>query len=583
MPESIAVADFEAVPSSGGELIGELRRTLGRLEAALATISDALAIADRDGILLWCNQPFERLVRRGRMELLGRRILAVLPRDINDRPILQDLPWEDGVGSSRQALLGKDPLKAVTIEWRTVVSEPEHPIVFCLRDISVDLTHEAMQREVARMAQERHQLAEQVRVCAVTGLPNRRALEERLDRSFLALAERQGLVSLFFCDLNGFKQINDTHGHAAGDALLVTVGQRLQGCLREEDIVARIGGDEFVVLSEGPRNSREAWHLASRLQEALARPWTFEERNLRLSMSVGIATTADPLLGPKELLRQADLAMYEAKIRGDQTIATYDAAIAMQARSRLQIGRRLRTALERQQLHELGLILDYRPVVGLETGTVDGYEARLRIAPEADLQLEPQDVVAIAERAGLMPQLGRWVRASALEWLLRRRSSGDSVALTFEVRASEVREPGFCTALLQQASGIGVDPSWLVIALDEALLREPTPALLDQLDGLRRCGVRLFIDQFGANALHLADLVRLPIDAVRIQASFGQDAEAERRQQRLRQVCVRLAQDLGLEVLADGIATEAQRQSLLDLGCRWGQGPLFPAIEAPQR
>jgi diguanylate cyclase (GGDEF)-like protein len=577
MPEPIAGVESESLALRAEEMIGELRRTMGRLEAALACISEALAITDKEGALLWCNQPFESLVQRNRMQLLGRSIQEALPQDVNGRSILSELPSEGtvGIGASRQALLAREPIKAVAIECRPVLSEPERPLVFCLRDISVDLTHEAMQREVMRIAEERHQLAEQVLVCAVTGLPNRRALERRLAEAFGRLAQRPGLLTVLFCDLDGFKKINDTHGHAAGDALLVTVGQRLQGCLRQSDLVARLGGDEFVVLSEGPRNATEAWELAQRLQQALTQPWMLDDRSLRPAMSVGIAMTSDPDLGSEALLRQADLAMYDAKSRGDRPISMHDTDIELQARARQQLGRRLREAIERRQPEQEGLFIVYRPVVQLSDGGLEGLEAELRIEPRADLHLELQSFPLIAERVGVMPLLGHWMRGCALERLQLLRQQGENGTLALQLRASELKEPGFIAVLQQQADGLGVDLAWLVIELDDGLMRAPSTELLGQLDGLRALGVRLVLDDFGARPMHLADLLRLPLDAVKVHHHLGQDPVEDGRRLRLRHACVRLALDLGLEVIADGIETECQLQELRTLGCRWGQGPLF--------
>lgn len=432
MLESVALADSQDSVGRGQELIGELRRTLGRMEAALGSISDALVITDQDGKVLWCNQPFEQFVQRGRLTILGRSILSLLPGDVNGRPILRGLPTQaaaEGSPGSQQALLAKDPLRAVAIEWRTVVSDPERPLVFCLRDISVDLTHEAMQREVKRIAEERHHLATQVLVCPVTGLPNRRALEQRLAQAIRRLEDQPAQLALYFCDLNGFKQINDCHGHAAGDALLVAVGERLQSCLRQDDLVARLGGDEFVVLSEGPRGGRAAWDLAARLQEALSRPWTIDERTLRPSMSVGIAITDDPALGPEELLRRADLAMYDAKSGSDRHISLHDERLETRVSSRRTLGRRLRRALEEGLLHQEGFGVVFRPLVRLADGVQEGMEAELCFASQEDLPLPLPDLLAVADQAGVMPQLGEWMRNVALEQVQRSRRQGQPCAL----------------------------------------------------------------------------------------------------------------------------------------------------------
>lgn len=323
----------EGVRESIG-LIEELRRTLGRMEAALAVISDALAITDRQGRVLWCNSAFERLVGQPRLALLGQSIEAALPADEAGRPLLAGLPLEslDQGASGLRAVLRQDPLQAVAIEWQPVLSDPERPLVFCIRDISAGLSNAAMRLEVVRIARERQQLEAQALACAVTGLPNRRALEARLARAFRRLGGSRGVLTLLFCDLNGFKQINDQYGHAAGDALLVTVGRRLQTCLRSQDFVARLGGDEFVVLSEGPRSSEEAFSLALRLLEELGQPWRLGGRLVVPSMSIGIAMTDDPGLGAEELLRRADLAMYDAKTRPALPVCLHDETLEHQIR-----------------------------------------------------------------------------------------------------------------------------------------------------------------------------------------------------------------------------------------------------------
>lgn len=332
-PQASSQVDDQSI-----SLIEELRRTLGRMEAALSAISDSLAITDRQGRLLWCNSAFEQLVGRPRLALLGQPIERLLPADAAGKPLLAGLPLEslDQRGTGLRAVLREEPLLAVAIEWQPVLSEPERPLVFCIRDISAGLSNAAMRLEVVRIAKERQRLEAQALACAVTGLPNRRALEDRLCRSFQRLRARDDdtLLTLLFCDLNGFKQVNDEHGHAAGDALLVTVARRLQGSLRSQDFVARLGGDEFVVLSEGPRSSEEAFGLALRLLEALGQPWRLGTRLVVPSMSVGIAMTDDPELGGEELLRRADLAMYDAKGHAALPVSLHDELLERRLRQR---------------------------------------------------------------------------------------------------------------------------------------------------------------------------------------------------------------------------------------------------------
>ncbi|MEB3331903.1 MAG: diguanylate cyclase [Synechococcaceae cyanobacterium] len=337
LPQATATGDGDG-DGDPISLIEELRRTLGRMEAALSAISDSLAITDRQGAVLWCNRAFEQLVGRSRLALLGQPIERLLPADAAGQPLLAGLPLEslDQGASGLRAVLRHDPLLAVAIEWQPVLSEPERPLVFCIRDISAGLSNAAMRLEVVRIARERQALEAQALACAVTGLPNRRALEDRLARACQRLrdGEGTGLLTLLFCDLNGFKQVNDAHGHAAGDALLVTVARRLQSSLRSQDFVARLGGDEFVVLSEGPRSTEEAFNLALRLLEALGQPWRLGSLLVVPSMSVGIAMTDDPELGGMELLRRADLAMYDAKAHVSLPVSLHDELLERRLRQR---------------------------------------------------------------------------------------------------------------------------------------------------------------------------------------------------------------------------------------------------------
>jgi len=557
--------------------VARLRSTLGRLEAGLATISDALAITDRQGRLLWCNQAFEQLAGRPRLMLLDQAITTLLPPDAEGQPLFQrdQLEEQTSEGRSLRALLQQDPLRAVAIEWKPVLSDPELPLVFCVRDISADLTSEAMRQEVSRIAAERRQLEETVRACAVTGLPNRRALEERLALAFSQLRERPGPLTLLFCDLNGFKQVNDEHGHAAGDALLVTIGERLQSCLRASDLVCRLGGDEFVVLSQGPAGPQEAMSLALRLLEEVGRPWTLEGRNLNPAMSVGIAMTDDPDLGGDELIRRADLAMYEAKGGGGLPVALHDSSLDLRSRSRERFALWLQRTLADETPEREGLTLHFRPIIELREGSLHGFEATLQLEPPGGPLRRGAEALAAAEHLCLAVPLGRWSRATALARLQSGPAGGGASAVAFQVSAAELRQGGLSAELESQVGRVGLDPAQIALVLSEAALIDPSSAVGMELEALRELGVRLVLDGFGAGAIHLAGLARLPLAMVRLHPSLCRDPGGDVRLRQLRQATLRLALDLDLDVIAEGIETDAQLEELRSLGCRWGQGPHF--------
>lgn len=579
MPETSRSGGPAGVSAAEAELVARLRSTLGRLEAGLATISDALAITDRHGRLLWCNQAFERFVGRPRLLLLDQAITSLLPQDAEGQPLLtrEPLDAQTSEGRNRRAVLQREPLRAVTVEWKPVLTDPEWPLIFCIRDISADLTSQVMRREVRRIAAERQQLRQKVLACAVTGLPNRRALEERLDLAFTQLRTDPGLLTLLFCDLNGFKQVNDEHGHAAGDALLVTIGSRLQSCLRASDLVCRLGGDEFVVLSHGPTNPQEAMALALRLLEEVGQPWSFGGCRLHPSMSVGIAMTDDAALGGAELIRRADLAMYEAKGSGGLPVAVHNSSLDLRSDSRQQTRAWLQRTLAQETPERQGLTLHFRPIIDLQESSVYGFEPILELHPPGGAALSGAEALAAAARLGLAVPLGRWARATALARLQRGPAGGAATLVAFRLSAAELKEGGLSAELDSLANQLGLDPARFALALEQELLSDPPAAVRMELEALAGMGVRLVLDGFGGAPLHLGGLAQLPLAMARLHPSLCRDPGDDARLRRLRQATLRLALDLDLELIAEGIETDQQLKELRALGCRMGQGPIFGA------
>jgi diguanylate cyclase (GGDEF)-like protein len=584
-----------ASPEDDAVLIRELRSTLGRLEAALATIDDALVITTGDGRVQWCNASFEQLVGLPRLLVLDRPLGSLLPRRDDGRPLIPP-GWEDqgapAAGERFTVFLSREPMRALEIEWEPVISDPSRPLILCFRDITARVSYATLQQEVERSERRRlqaevaHQqlqerqirLAAQVVECPVTGLPNRRALHTHITRALRRLRNTHGAVTLLFCDLNGFKEINDLYGHQVGDELLIEIARRLRRALGPGDVLARLGGDEFVVLTTAEPEG-EVFALAERLQQQLGEPWKIQGSVVHPSMSVGIASSSDPLLSVEELVRRADLAMYEAKTRRDRGVACYDERIDQNMRQSIELRRRLERAIEQDEL-----VIHYQPIVNLHDGHIAGLEALVRLpGPEATLIL-PGDFIPLAERTGLIFSLGAWVLERVLSDLQRLATPGAGFRVSVNMSPLELRRQGFATAILERIHRHGVSPKLLAIEVTESMLITRPDRTSRELQELRRAGMQVHLDDFGSGYSSMSWLARLPIDAVKIDRSFIAEGSRDPRKARVLEAMVQLARDLDLEVVAEGIETEEQEQRMVRLGCGLGQGCRFglPSPDIPE-
>lgn len=575
-----------AFPEDDAVLIRELRSTLGRLEAALATIDDALVITTGDGRVQWCNASFEQLVGLPRLLVLDRTLNSLLPRRDDGRPLIPP-GWQDqgapAAGERFTVFLSREPMRALEIEWEPVISDPSRPLILCFRDITARVSYATLQQEVERSERRRlqaevaHQqlqerqmrLAAQVVECPVTGLPNRRALHTHITRALRRLRNTHGAVTLLFCDLNGFKEINDLYGHQVGDELLIEIARRLRRALGPGDVLARLGGDEFVVLTTAEPEG-EVFALAERLQQQLGEPWKVQGSVVHPSMSVGIASSSDPLLSVEELVRRADLAMYEAKTRRDRGVACYDERIDQNMRQSIELRRRLERAIEQDEL-----VIHYQPIVNLHDGQIAGLEALVRLPGPEDTLILPGDFIPLAERTGLIFSLGAWVLERVLSDLQRLATPGAGFRVSVNMSPLELRRQGFATAILERIHRHGVSPKHLAIEVTESMLITRPDRTSRELQELRRAGMQVHLDDFGSGYSSMSWLARLPIDAVKIDRSFIAEGSHDPRKARVLEAMVQLARDLDLEVVAEGIETEEQEQRMVRLGCGLGQGWRF--------
>jgi diguanylate cyclase (GGDEF)-like protein len=440
-----------------------------------------------------------------------------------------------------------------------------------------DYAHAAAQRgcDLLKLALERDSHVQRLQFQAshdpLTGLVNRHVLVTELDSLLAAQPGSERHAAVLFCDLDRFKQVNDTLGHEAGDRLLAEVAQRLSACVRQGDVIARLGGDEFVVLCTALESRDDGVHLAERIRDSLAEPIDIDGRDVLIGVSVGVAFVERIARSSMELLRAADLAMYRAKRRGGAHVTVFDHSFEADIAASLDLDAALSQALRRGEL-----FLEYQPVVGIHDGEVEGFEALLRWQ-RGDTRLPPEVFLPLAERSGLIVDIGRWVLRTALarraQWgPLRDR---DDLVMSVNVSARELLEDDFADQVLAALRDNGVDPRHLVLELTEHALVDIRVAH-PQLSRLRDHGVQVSLDDFGTGYSSLTQLRVLPVDELKLDRSFIQGLDRyDTRRRAVVESVVQLAIGLGIRLVVEGVETEAERSALVALGVQHAQGFLF--------
>jgi diguanylate cyclase (GGDEF)-like protein len=413
----------------------------------------------------------------------------------------------------------------------------------------------------------------------LTGLGNRLPFIERLTEVVERFAGERELTAVLYVDLDDLKLVNDALGHETGDALLTAVGDRLRSFVAgyggpNNSMAARLGGDEFAVLLADVVNESAADAAAGRLLATLAQPVHVAGHEVTCGASVGVATTAqDADTGP-DLLRNADLALYSAKNIGKGQWRHYESWMRSTVMARLEV----RSSLERA-IEDDALVLEYQPIVALDDGRPAGFEALLRWEHPSRGRLSPDQFIDVAEESGLIAPIGEWVMRDAMDAARRWGTSDDSPYVAINVSARQFRTPGFTATVQRLITESGLRPDRVTLEITESLLLRDDDSVWQDLQNLRRFGVRIAIDDFGTGYSALSYLRHVPLDVVKLDRSFIQSMAASVKQRELVQGIVGLADVLGLQVIAEGIETEHERDLAARIGCAYGQGFLFsPAL-----
>jgi diguanylate cyclase (GGDEF)-like protein len=414
------------------------------------------------------------------------------------------------------------------------------------------------------------QLQHQALHDSLTGLANRALLMDRIEQLLARSRRNSSEPACLFLDLDGFKNVNDSLGHEAGDLLLRSVATRLLGAVREADTIARIGGDEFVVLLDGATIEAAPELVAERLVDVLRQPFDVDgvESTMRVTASVGIATGVRP--SGDDLLRDADFALYEAKGAGRNRLAVYRADMQSTIQHGVELEFDLRSALERGQLR-----LMYQPIYNLDDLSVDGFEALLRWQHPTLGLVMPDEFIPMLERTGHIIEVGRWVLHEACDQLARWRAMGSTATVSVNVAARQFDNGVLLTDVRSALAAAMLDPAALTVEITETSLMHNLPLCVEQLTALREMGVQVAIDDFGTGYSSLASLQRLPVDSLKIDRSFIAAMSEGSEARALVHTIVQLGRDLGLRTLAEGVETAEQMANLRGDHLTQAQGYLF--------
>lgn len=565
------------------------------LESVAIHARDSIVITEAEPIdlpgprIIYCNAAFSQATGYSAEEVIGLtpRVLQGVKTDPASREKL------------RRALVAWEPIEIEMINYRKDGTEfwVELSIVpvanergwythwvSVQRDITerknaeeltarirvAEIENEALATEIV----ERRRIEAELQYTAfhdnLTRLRNRAFFMERLTKALERdQTQGEGRCAVLFLDLDRFKIVNDSLGHLEGDALLTDVAQRLRRCVRPQDTLARIGGDEFAILIEDAGDIAAPVLIAERIIEALRAPVQLGRQSVFPSCSIGIVHAREPGAAPDDLMRNADIAMYEAKRAGYGDYAIYDVSMHDKAVARLTLQTDLRRAVERGEFH-----VAYQAVVDPANSTILSFEALLRWDHPMRGAVGPSDFIAVAEEIGIIRQIDRWVMRKACEELAgwRHRFSRPDLRMSINVSATEFVDIDFVDYLSDLLREFGLLPQSLELEITEGIFLHPSPGIAGTIAAVRRMGVRIALDDFGTGYSSLSYINRYPIDTIKIDKSFIDSVATNRQTRAIVELIVKLGDALDLNIIAEGVETQEQTDTLMQIGCRAIQG-----------
>jgi diguanylate cyclase (GGDEF)-like protein/PAS domain S-box-containing protein len=539
-----------------------------RAQIMLNSIGDAVLGSDVSGQITYLNAAAQGLTGWANDEALGRtldevlRIVDATTHEPTPNPLMLAIRDNRALALAPNSILIQRDGNEIAIEDSTAPIHDRHGAVtgavMVFHDVSAS---RALTLKMSYLAQ--HD--------SLTSLPNRALLNDRLNEA-IALSERhERKLSVLFLDLDRFKHVNDSLGHAVGDRLLQTVGKRLFTCVRSSDTVSRQGGDEFVLLLWEVSQSRDAALAAEKILQALRMPYHINQHEVLITGSIGIVTYPDDGTDVETLMKKADIAMYHAKEKGRDRYQFFNSEMNVELTERHWLEYGLRNAIERQEL-----LLHYQPKVNLATGAIVGVEALTRWRLSHGGLVPAHQFIGIAEHCGLIVPFGQWVLREACRQARAWQIAGLSpIPIAINISSVELRAPGFVGGVRAVLEETGLQARYLELELTERVLMEDSPSAAEVLKELKDIGVLLALDDFGTGYSSLSHLKRFPIDALKIDRSFVRDLSEDAGDHGIVPTMIGMGKSLHMRVVAEGVETREQLEILQRHDCPQGQGFYF--------
>jgi diguanylate cyclase (GGDEF)-like protein/PAS domain S-box-containing protein len=580
--------------------LSEHKQSEARYRGLLEAAPDGMVVVNGDGEIVLLNAQAEKQFGYYRDELLGQKVKNIIPEGFAERLIAdgtrtaaEALAQQIGMGIELYGRRRDGSNFPIEIMLSPLQSAEGVLVTAAIRDITTRKKAEALLvqkvEELNRSNRELVESADAARVMtqqmnhsaehdALTGLPNRLLLNDRVGQAIAFAQRHEHQVAVLFLDLDGFKHINDSLGHPIGDKLLQSLAKRLVDCVRAADTVSRQGGDEFVVLLPEISQLEDAATISRKLLQAVAEAHSIERHDLHITASIGVSIYPDDGRDAETLIKNADTAMYQAKENGRQSYRFFRPSMTIRAVDRQLIEEHLRRALERQEF-----ALHYQPIINLRTGAVAGAEALLRWTHPTRGLVLPGQFIPVAEDCGLILPIGAWVLREACAQAQAWADAGlPRMTIAVNVSAMQLMHESFVPGLFSILDDTGLDPEYLELELTESALMKRADLAASILSTVRKKGIRVAVDDFGTGYSSLSYLRRFPLDALKIDQSFVQQITTHPDETIIVRAIISMGRSLNLRVIAEGVETQAQLDFLKAHQCDEAQGHYFGWPVPPQ-